>query len=94
LNLIDLNKEVKLGSFRPPLYGKMPSVTEGIKTIIMLPGNLAAFCRFSLRPQSVLAAEDLFPRKRLAKFQERNARPRRPDTPPRIALVLLSRLSS
>ena len=65
---------------------------EGVKTIITLLGDLAAFFWLTLRPQSTLAAENLFLRKQLAMFQERNAKPRRPDTPIRIALVLLSRL--
>jgi putative transposase len=65
---------------------------EGVKTIITLLGDLAAFFWLTLRPQSTLAAENLFLRKQLAMFQERKAKPRRPDTPIRIALVLLSRL--
>ena len=62
------------------------------KTIITLLGDLATFLRLTLHPQSTLAAENLFLRKQLAMFQERKAKPRRPDTPLRIALVLLSRL--
>ena len=65
---------------------------EGVKMIITLLGYPAAFFRLTLRPQSTLAAENLFLRKQLSMFQERKARPRRPDTPIRIALVLLSRL--
>jgi putative transposase len=65
---------------------------EGVKTIITLLGDLAAFFWLTLRPQSTLAAENLFLRKQLAMFQERKAKPRRPDTPIQIALVLLSRL--
>ena len=65
---------------------------EGVKTIITLLGDLATFFWLTLRPQSALAAENLFLRKQLAMFQERNAEPCRPDTPIRIALVLLSRL--
>jgi len=65
---------------------------EGVKTIITLLGDLAAFFWLTLRPQSTLAAENLFLRKQLAMFQERKAKPRRPDTPIRISLALLSRL--
>jgi hypothetical protein len=61
---------------------------EGVKTIITLFGDLVAFIWLTLRPQSTLAAENLFLRKQLAMFQERKAKPRRPDTPTRIALVL------
>lgn len=67
---------------------------EGVKTIISLLGDLAIFFWLTLRPQSALAAENLFLRKQLAMFQERKAKPRRPDTPIRITLVLLSRLFS
>lgn len=59
---------------------------EGVKTIITLLGDLATFSWLLLRPQSALAAENLFLRKQLAMFQERKAKPRRPDTPIRIAL--------
>ena len=65
---------------------------ESVKTIITLLGDLAAFFWLTLRPQSALAAENLFLRKQLAMFQERKVKPHRPDTPIRIALVLLSRL--
>ncbi len=63
---------------------------DGGKIIIKLLGDLAIFLWLSLRPRSSLAAENLFLRKQLAMFQERNTKPRRPDTPIRIALVLLS----
>jgi putative transposase len=55
-------------------------------------GDLAIYLWLSLRPRSSLAAENLFLRKQLAMFQERKVSPRRPNTPIRIALVLLSRL--
>jgi hypothetical protein len=38
---------------------------EGVKTIITLLGDLAAFLRLTLRTQSTLAAENLFLRKQL-----------------------------
>ena len=65
---------------------------EGVKTIITLIGDLATFLWLSLRPKAALAAENLFLRKQLAMFQERKVKHHRPDTPVRIALVLLSRL--
>jgi transposase InsO family protein len=65
---------------------------EGVKIIIILLGDLARFIWLTLRPQNALAAENLFLRKQLAMFQERKAKPHRPDAPIRIALVLLSRL--
>jgi len=45
-----------------------------------------------MRPHGALAAENLFLRKQLAMYEERNLKPRRPDTAFRIGLVLLSRL--
>ena len=65
---------------------------EGVKTIITQLGDLATLFWLTLRPQITPAAENLFLRKQLAMFQERKVKPRRPDTPIRIALVLLSRL--
>ena len=65
---------------------------DGFKTIITLLGDLATFLWLFLRPQGALAAENLFLRKQMAMFHERKAKPQRPDTPIRIAFVLLSRL--
>jgi hypothetical protein len=76
----------------PSHCGKISPVMDGAKIIIKLLGDLARFLWLSLRPQCSLAAENLFLHKQLALFKERNAKPRRPDTPIRIALVLLSRL--
>jgi transposase InsO family protein len=64
----------------------------GVKIIVQLLGDLARFLVLRLRPQCALAAENLFLRKQLAMFQERKAKPSRPNTQIRIALVLLSRL--
>jgi hypothetical protein len=76
-------------SRRPPRYDKMLPVMEGVKTKIALLGDLATFLWLTLRSQSTLAAGNLFLCEQLAMFQERKAIPRRPDTPIRIALVLL-----
>jgi len=54
--------------------------------------DLAKFIWLLMRPHGALAAENLFLRKQLAMYQERNLKPRRPDTAFRIGLVLLSRL--
>ena len=62
------------------------------RATIKLLGDLAMFVWLVLRPHCGLAAENLFLRKQLAMFQERKLKPRRPDAPFRIALVLLSRL--
>jgi|GEM_PF-3531880 len=72
--------------------GKILSVMEGAKTIITLLGDLATFFWLTLRPRSTFAAENLFLRKQLVMHQERKAKPRPPDTPIRIMLVLLSRI--
>ena len=45
-----------------------------------------------LRQNGALAAENLLLRKQLALYQERKLKPCHPDTPVRVALVLLSRL--
>ena len=67
-------------------------VMYSFRTILKLLGDLAAFIRQIIRSHRALAAENLFLRKQLAMYQERKLKPRRPDTPIRIALVLLSRL--
>jgi transposase InsO family protein len=70
----------------------MLPVMHGVQTIIKLLSDLATFIWLILRPHGALAAENLFLRKPLAMFQERKLKPRRPDTPFRVALVLVSRL--
>jgi hypothetical protein len=70
----------------------MLTLMDGVRTIIKLLGDLLTFIWLILRPHGALAAENLFLRKQLAMYQERKLKPRRPDTPFRVALVLLSRL--
>jgi hypothetical protein len=67
---------------------------ECVKTIIALPGGLSTFLWLTPCPQSTLAAGNLLLRKQLAMFLERKAKPRRTDTPVRIALVLLPEVFS
>ena len=67
-------------------------IVGGVRTIIKLLCDLATFIWLMLRPHGALVAENLFLRKQLAMYQERKLMPRRPDTPFRVALVLLSRL--
>jgi hypothetical protein len=50
------------------------------------------FARLAVMPRAQLTAENLFLRKQLALYQERQAKPRRPDPATRVILVLLSRL--
>ena len=63
-----------------------------IRAMTSLLCDLARFIWLLLRPRGALAAENLFLRKQLAMYQERNPKPRRPDAAFRIGLVLLSRL--
>jgi hypothetical protein len=53
--------------------------------------DLCALVRLGLTSQAHLAAENLFLRKQLARYQERRTKPRRPDPATRVTLVLLSR---
>ena len=53
--------------------------------------DAARFLVLCLRPASALAAENLFLRKQLAQYQERQAKPRRANDATRMALVWLSR---
>ena len=53
--------------------------------------DAAYFLMLCLRPASALAAENLFLRKQLAQYQERQAKPRRANDATRMALVWLSR---
>jgi len=64
----------------------------GVRTTIKLLYDLATLIWLMLRPHGALVAENLFLRKQLAMYQERKLKPRRPDTPFRVTLVLLSRL--
>jgi hypothetical protein len=50
------------------------------------------FIRLSLEPRCTLAAENLFLRKQLALYLERQVAPRRPRAAAKLTLVLLSRL--
>ena len=70
----------------------MLTVMNGVRTIIKLLGDLVTFMWLIVRPRDTLAGENLFLRKQVAMYQERKQKPRRPGTPLRIALVLLSRL--
>ncbi len=62
----------------------------GLRWLTIL-GDLVYFLRLGLRSRTFLAAENLFPRKQLAFYQERKVKPRRADNATRLTLVLLSR---
>ena len=61
-------------------------------TIFGLLFDAFRFIRLSLQPRRILAAENLFLRKQLALYLERQVKPRRPETAAKLTLVLLSRL--
>ena len=61
-------------------------------TIFGLLFDAFRFIRLSLQPRCILAAENLFLRKQLALYLERQDKPRRAETAAKMTLVLLSRL--
>ena len=62
-----------------------------IYTLMVVLCDTGRFLVLCLRPAPALAAENLFLRKQLAQYQERQVKPRRVDDATRIALVWLSR---
>jgi hypothetical protein len=67
-------------------------LSNPLPTIFHLLLDALRFIRLCLRPRCVLAAENLFLRKQLALYLERQVQPRRPRAAARLTLVLLSRL--
>lgn len=63
-----------------------------IRTIARVLVDVIRFAASMLRPRAQLAAENLFLRKQLALYVERQVRPRRADDAIRLALVGLPRL--
>jgi hypothetical protein len=61
-----------------------------LRTALALLVDLLRVLQLMLRSRTQLAAENLFLRKQLACYIERQVRPRRTDNASRIALVLLS----
>src|SRR6476619_7439887 len=62
------------------------------RTAVRLLLDVVRFLSLGFRSRSQLAAENLFLRKQLALYRERQVKPRRADDATRIALVTLSRL--
>jgi hypothetical protein len=60
-------------------------------TLLMLLMDAWRFLRLCLRPSPALAAENLFLRKQLALYQERQTKPRRATPATRMALACLAR---
>ena len=63
-----------------------------IRTALLLVRDLVRFVALTCSSHTCLAAENLFLRKQLAFYVERNVRPRRLDHAARIALVLRKNL--
>ena len=63
------------------------------RTVGRLLVDALRFMSFSVRSRSQLAAENLFLRKQLALYRERNIRPRRADNATRVTLVVLAQPS-
>jgi len=62
-----------------------------LRTALGLLADLLHMLRLMVLSRTQLAAENLFLRKQLACYSERQVRPRRTDNAARITLVLLSR---
>jgi putative transposase len=62
-----------------------------ITGILRLLGTLLELLGACLRPRAALAAENLFLRRQLGLYRERNVKARRPDRITRFALAYLSR---
>jgi hypothetical protein len=61
-----------------------------VHTALRIIGDVARFASTAVRSRAELAAENLFLRKQLALYLERQVRPRRADDATRVALVGLS----
>jgi putative transposase len=62
------------------------------RIVLRLLTDLAGLVVLSLRPRRSVEAENLFLRRELALYQERDVKPRRVDAASRVSLALLSRL--
>src|SRR6185436_2419051 len=61
-------------------------------TIVRVAGDIVQFASLVFRSRAQLAAENVFLRKQLALYLERQVKPRRADDATRLTLVALSRL--
>jgi transposase InsO family protein len=68
---------------------RRPSWSSTVRRLLR---DLVTFVRLGLTSRACLAAENLFPHKQLALYQERHTKPRRSDPATRVAFVLLARL--
>ena len=65
-------------------------VRSTVRTVLRVARDLLTLVLAAARPHAQLAAENLFLRKQLALYMERDVKPRRADDATRIALVALS----
>ena len=70
---------------------KLHSLSRCLLTLSSLIGDGLRFMGLGLRPRLALTAENLFLRKQLALYLERETRPRRASATTRLTLVWLSR---
>ena len=70
----------------------MPKSMRGVRTALRVLIDLLRFFRSGFRSRTRLSAENLFLRKQLALYIERQVKPRRPDDATRVMLVVLSQL--
>jgi transposase InsO family protein len=71
--------------------GQFRHVCHLVSVLLSLIVDAACYLGLCLRPSPILAAENLFLRKQLALYQERQGKPRRATPATRMALVWLSR---
>jgi putative transposase len=70
----------------------LPRIRLNVRTVLKVLGDLERFSWLALQSRTDLAAENLFLRKQLSLYLERQVKPRRADDATRITLVALSRL--
>jgi putative transposase len=69
---------------------RLPQLLQPIFTLITWVADARRFLRLRLRSSTALAAENLFLRKQLALYEERQVKPRRATNATRLAMVWLS----
>jgi putative transposase len=69
-----------------------PRLRLNVRTVLRVLADLGRFSWLALQSRTDLAAENLFLRKQLTLYLERQVKPRRADDATRITLVALSRL--
>jgi hypothetical protein len=70
------------------------TLTHSLTTLSSVACDLVRLLVLTSRSRRALAAENLFLRKQLALFQERNVKPRRAHDPTRLIMVILGRMFS